>query len=161
MQFATENHDTILHNRVREISLVLSSNPLISETAKHIMSASTRVLIVDDDPDYTDLVNYELLRFADRYQVDSVATFEAGLHAIRAGDHDVYLVDYQLDHGHTGDALVEEAANYMRPIVMLTGVEDDSLGERVISAGACDFVLKRHVTGELVDRVIRNALGRR
>ena len=40
-------------------------------------------------------------------------------------------------------------------------VENDDLGDRVIGAGACDFVLKRHVTGELVDRVIRNALGRR
>jgi len=161
MQLCAEGHDTILHNYVRGISLILPSIPLISEIAKHIMAASTRVLIVDDDPDYTDLLSYALLRFADRYHVDSVATFEAGLHAIRAGDHDVYLVDYQLDHGHTGDALVDEAASHMRPIVMLTGVEDDSLGDRVISAGACDFVLKRHVTGELVDRVIRNALGRR
>ncbi len=125
------------------------------------MSTSTRVLIVDDDPDYTDVLNYELHRFTDRYQIDSVATFEEGLRAIRTGKYDVYLVDYQLDRGHTGDALVDEAAIHMRPIVMLTGVEDDDLGDRVIGAGACDFVLKRHVTGELVDRVIRNALGRR
>lgn len=155
------NYDTILHNCVYLISLVLLFTPLISETANNIMATSTRVLIIDDDPDYTDVLNYQLRQYSDRYQVDSVATFEAGLRAIRTGDHDVYLVDYQLDHGQTGDMLVDEAANNMLPIVMLTGVEDDELGDRVIGAGACDFVLKRHVTGELVDRVIRNALGRR
>lgn len=155
------NYDTILHNHIYVISLVLPLTPLISETVKQIMSTSTRVLIVDDDPDYTDALRFELHRFNDRYQIDSVATFEAGLRAIQAGEHDVYLVDYQLDQGYTGDALVDEAARHMRPIVMLTGVEDGNLSDRVIGAGACGFVLKKHVTGELVDRVIRNALGPR
>lgn len=126
------------------------------------MQHPTRVMVVDDDPDFINVLSHNLLSDSDNaYEIDSVSTLKDGMNELRKGHHDIYLLDYELDHGATGDALIAEANDLMRTTVMISGYKDKSLGDRMINAGASDFLAKEHINGALLDRVIRNALGRR
>jgi len=126
------------------------------------MQTPTRVMIVDDDPDFINVLCHNLLNDSGNlYEVDSVCTLKDGMLEIQAGRHDIYLLDYELGNGDTGDALVSQAHDLMRTTIMISGYQDETLGDRIINAGANDFLEKEHITGPLLDRVIRNALGRR
>lgn len=126
------------------------------------MQNPTRVMIIDDDPDFVNILRHNLLNEPGcSYEIDSVNTVTEGINAIQKGQHDIYLLDYELDDGQTGDVLINVANDLMRSTIMLSGYQDKTLGDRMIDAGASDFLSKDHVNGALLDRVIRNALGRR
>ncbi|HEY6495965.1 MAG TPA: SpoIIE family protein phosphatase [Trebonia sp.] len=55
--------------------------------------------------------------------------------------------------------LLHEAPNL--PIVVLTGMADEHLGEEAVRAGAQDYLVKGDVTGATLNRVIRYAVERR
>jgi len=119
-------------------------------------------MIVDDDQDFVNILRRDLLDDSgSSYEIDSVSTLKDGISEIRKGQHDIYLLDYELENGDTGDTLVAEANDLMRTTVMISGYQDETLGDRMINAGANDFLSKEHINGALLDRVIRNALGRR
>ena len=67
-----------------------------------------------------------------------------------------------LPDSHGLDTLVRlyEAAKDV-PIVVLTGIEDESLGVRLIQAGAQDYLVKGSVTGPLLVRSLRYAVERK
>ena len=53
-------------------------------------------------------------------------------------------------HGHTAHV----------PIVVLTGLDDEAVAVRAMGEGAQDFLVKRHVDGQLLARAIRYAIER-
>jgi len=126
------------------------------------MSSPTRVMIIDDDPEFVSLLKFHLSdTTADDYLIDAVNSYDEGMTAIRGGRHDIFLVDYELDQNQTGDQLVEEANKLTRNVIMITAVDDNALGDRIMNAGASDFLNKAQINSQLLNRVVRNALGRR
>lgn len=87
------------------------------------MDKIPRILIVDDDEDDFVLTR-ELLReaYGSEIEVDWMDSWDTGLDAIAAKQHDVYLIDYRLD-AQDGVQLVREAIDLecAAPIILLTG----------------------------------------
>jgi PAS domain S-box-containing protein len=122
-----------------------------------------RILLVEDNPGDIRLLR-EYLKEAgtDRYQITHADRLARGLERLAEANVDAVLLDLSLPDSHGMDTLVRmrEAAKAV-PIVVLTGIEDEALGMRLIQAGAQDYLIKGQVTGPLLTRSLRYAVERK
>ncbi len=118
------------------------------------------VLLIDDDKDDF-LLTRELLTDVpgNRYTLEWTGTYDAGLAAIRARTHHVYLLDYRLGP-RTGIELLREAKTHgvIGPVILLTGQAQSRTDLDALDAGAYDYLEKAGLTSHLLDRVIRYTL---
>ncbi len=123
----------------------------------------TRVLLVEDSPDYALLVA-EDLRLAWRGELE-VRHFDrlADARGPLTGSADCVLLDLSLPDAHGLDALREVLGLAGRtPVVVLTGLgEEDGLGREALRLGAQDYLVKSRATGEAISRSVRYAIERR
>jgi two-component system, OmpR family, response regulator len=116
------------------------------------------VLLIEDDPRLTRLIEQELLE--EHHQVDVAHDGETGLELALRAAHDVAIVDWMLPR-RDGPSVVRamRAAGIALPVLMLTAraqVEDRVTG---LDAGADDYLTKPFAFKELLARL--RALGRR
>ena len=123
---------------------------------------SIKILLIEDDRDDF-ILTRDLLAEIDsvRYHLDWARTYQDGLKQVRAGLHDVYLVDYRLG-ANDGLQLLREAiqAGSQAPIIMLTGQADRDIDIAAMQAGAADYLVKGRIDGQLLEKAIRYALER-
>ncbi len=122
-----------------------------------------RILLVDDDEDDYLLVRNMLSEaLASKHQLEWLSTYDAGLEAMKQGQHDVYLLDYRLDK-RSGLELLQEAIERgcRAPIIFLTGHGDYEIDLEAMKSGAADYLLKDQINPVLLERSIRYAIERR
>jgi PAS domain S-box-containing protein len=122
-----------------------------------------RILLVEDNPgDIRLLQEYLKEGSACRFQITQAGRLSMGLERLAEARFDAVLLDLSLPDSHGLDTLVRlhEAAKDV-PIVVLTGIEDEALGVRLIQAGAQDYLVKGYVTGPLLVRSLRYAAERK
>jgi DNA-binding response OmpR family regulator len=113
-----------------------------------------RALVVEDDPDIVELIEHYLK--AEGFEVEGIADGRQALERLRAGRHDVVILDLQLP-GMDGLSLCAELRRDERtralPVIMLTARGDEA--DRVVGleVGADDYVVKPFSPKELVARV--------
>jgi two-component system, cell cycle sensor histidine kinase and response regulator CckA len=119
-----------------------------------------RVLLVDDNKDDFELTRRLLAgaRF-DRFALDWIADYDQALAAIRARQHDAYLIDQNL-RTRSGLDLVREARDTPSPIILFTGQGTEALHLEALLAGAADYVDKNQLDSSGLERVIRHAYDR-
>ncbi|SDM92356.1 hybrid sensor histidine kinase/response regulator [Siphonobacter aquaeclarae] len=126
------------------------------------MSEITRVLIVDDDEDDF-LLTTEYLRDIPgrQFQTDWVNGYAVAMEKIDSQTHDIVFVDFYLG-AKTGLDLIEEAhqRGIFVPMVLLTGRGDRRVDEEATRRGAMDYLVKRDLDAEKLERCIRYALER-
>jgi signal transduction histidine kinase len=126
-------------------------------------SPPIKVLAVEDDPLYADLIRHLLRR--DRvasYELRWAKSLAEALVAIDTEVIDVVLADLHLpDSGglETVSRLLERGGDI--PVVVLTGVDDDQVGSEAVRRGAQDYLVKQEVRGGILGRVLRYAIERR
>ena len=122
----------------------------------------TRVLLVDGCDDDALLVQDLLARAEPSgFVVDRAADAERGFARLLRGEHDVALVELQLD---AGDGLDFVRAALRRgvaiPLIVLSGSGEAGVDLAAIDAGAADFLDKEELAVERLERAIRMALAR-
>jgi two-component system cell cycle sensor histidine kinase/response regulator CckA len=117
-----------------------------------------RILLVDDDPQASALIELALAEAPFRWMLETVPTATAGLRRIIADDHDVYLIDQQLPD-RNGISLIAEMKSQgtEKPFILMTGHGSGSLDEAALHEGAADYV-EKHMAGTHLARSIRYAL---
>lgn len=136
------------------------------------MSANPiRVLIIEDNPADARLIK-ELLNDASaspagqanetRYEVTSENNLCAGLERLKTGCVDVVLLDLALPDsaGYETFHRVQAGAAQL-PIILLTGLQDETLGFEAVRQGAQDYLIKGQSDGNLLARVIHYAIERK
>jgi len=121
-----------------------------------------RILLVDDDED-----DYVLTRdllvggSGDRFHLDWVDTYGRAVEAIEQKEHDIYLFDYRLGE-QTGLELLQYSidSGIRAPIILLTAQGDRDVDMAAMEMGASDYLEKRTLSAELLERSIRYALER-
>lgn len=111
-----------------------------------------RILIVDDEPELLEQLNWTLSR--QRYDVDTAMDGEAALDKLFANPCDLILLDIMLPK-KDGLAVLREIRNaeIKTPVLMLTAKGDIDDKIRGLDQGADDYLAKPFSTAELMARI--------
>jgi DNA-binding response OmpR family regulator len=116
------------------------------------MDRANKVLIIEDDPDITDLVEIHLKDLG--YELDRAADGLSGLKKARAHDYSLVILDLmlpQLDGLEVCKRI--RAENKYTPILMLTSKSEELDKVLGLELGADDYVTKPFSVRELMARI--------
>ncbi|WP_414548026.1 response regulator [Anabaena sp. CCY 0017] len=123
---------------------------------------SIKVLLIEDNPGDVFLLQ-ELLQEVTTVEVElqpAEQLFEA-LECIARDSFDVILLDLSLPDSQGLDTFIRTAHHAKAtPIIVLTGLDDETLALRAMQSGAQDYLVKGQVTGDLLVRSMRYAIER-
>ena len=119
-----------------------------------------RVLLIEDNPGDARLV-HEFLREIPGLEICHVDRLAAGLDHLKDHDVNVILLDLGLPDSKGLDTVrrvVAEAPG--KPVIVLTGLNDEETGVEAVRAGAEDYLSKGELAGQILPRTIRYAIER-
>ena len=90
------------------------------------MSASKRLLIIDDDPDFVAGIKSILLKA--KYEVDTAYNPKDGLAALKSKDYDLLLLDIMMGRGAEGIMIARKLGKDPKlrqlPVLIITGIRE-------------------------------------
>ena len=121
-----------------------------------------KVLLVEDNPADARLIQEALAERSDEpFDLETVDTLETGLQRLNGGGFDAMLLDLALPDSFGMETFARAKAQALGvAIVILTGLNDDSLALKLVQGGAQDFVAKVDVSGNNLTRAILYAVER-
>jgi PAS domain S-box-containing protein len=121
-----------------------------------------RVLLVEDNPGDVRLITEMLAPYKNRFQlVGNVARLADAEKAVADSDIDLVLLDLSLPDSQgfeTFERLLSQGRQL--PMLVLSGVNDESLALRMVHAGAQDYLVKGSFDGALLARAMHYAIER-
>ncbi|MBI2953370.1 MAG: diguanylate cyclase [Chloroflexi bacterium] len=121
-----------------------------------------KILLVEDNPGDARLIQGALAEAgAAQFELAHCQRLGDALERLDREPYDVILLDLSLPDGHGIDTLVrahEQAPGV--PIVVLTGLDDETLALKTLQTGAQDYLIKGQVESDLLVRSIRYAIER-
>jgi two-component system response regulator HydG len=115
-----------------------------------------RILVVDDDPAFNDLLRNYLGRQG--YATSMALTSKGAFEQIAAEQPQLVLVDYQLPDGNGLELMQQiKKAHANLPVILITNYADLRLAVNSIKLGAFEFVTKPVIPDELL-RIVKLAL---
>lgn len=127
------------------------------------MDTQRRVVLLIEDNSAQARLTEQLLKEADpnNFQCLHVGTIQTALKRVETQSIDVILLDLSLPDAQGLEGLHQiRAAAPKRPILVLTGADDESLALRALEQGAQDYLVKGEETGKSLVRAIRYAAER-
>jgi len=122
-----------------------------------------RVLLVEDDPVYAAVLR-STLAFAGGgpWAVESVESFASARERLSRGGIDAVLLDLRLPDANGLDGVSRLCGEFPTlPVLVLTALDDESLGLEAVQKGAQDYLVKGQVEEHLLPRSIRYAIERK
>jgi signal transduction histidine kinase len=125
------------------------------------MTATLKVLLLDDDEEDLMLTRDALAEAPGEYDVESVTSIASALKRAETIPYNVYLVDYRLG-AESGLDFIRRAFDLGRdgPFILLTGQGEIGTDMEALRAGASDYLVKLDLTPEALARSIRYAVER-
>src|SRR3989442_4962056 len=122
-----------------------------------------RLLLIEDNPSDAHLIQAILGDAAvDGFVVERAELLAQGIDRLAAGSVDSVLLDLSLPDSHgleTFSRLHAEAPGV--PIIVLSGLEDETVAVSAVHQGAQDYLVKGNVDGYVLVRAIRYAIDRK
>ena len=119
-----------------------------------------KILIVDDSFEDRFIIKKKLTKIATAYQFIEAETTQDALKLMETSNFDIILLDYFLP-GNTGfDFLLEVKScklSNKAAVIMISGIEEPSLVDKCLRAGAQDFLNKKNITATTLQRAIIHA----
>ena len=128
----------------------------------HVTRSPVRVLLIEDNPADARLIREMLVDGSSAFDLDWARDLPEGLERLARIPPDVALVDLSLPASvglATFRAVFEHAPQI--PIVVLTGLDDETLAVRSVQSGAQDYLVKGDVDSALLVRSVRYAIERK
>lgn len=121
-----------------------------------------RLLLVEDNPADARLLQLILTETEERFHVTHAGQLSDALELLHAETYDAILLDLTLPDSY-GMGTLEQVllAAPRAPILVLTGLNDETLAVEAIRKGAQDYLVKTDVNGFLMVRAIRYARQRK
>src|SRR6476661_3046015 len=117
------------------------------------MLNAKRILIIEDDEDYKRLVSAVLARSGESFEVKTARTLAEGLVWLQTFYAEIILVDLNLPDSAGYETFLRlQAQAGDVPIVVLTGLDDDSTAVQAIKDGAQDYLVKSLIQPKLILR---------
>ena len=122
----------------------------------------TKVLLIEDNPGDARLIQ-EMLREAGEnlFEISVAGSLSQGLTCLTEDQFDLVLLDLSLPDSQGLDTFIQAHAHAPGiPMVVLTGVQDESFSIQTLRAGAQDYLAKGEIDAKLLVRSIRYAIER-
>ena len=124
-------------------------------------NSRTNILVVEDNPGDFNLVKILLKDASVKHELFHAETYFDGIDIIKNQEISLVLLDLSLPDS-TG---FKTLSNFLEkfpliPVIVLTGVNNEIVGNQAIKAGAQDFLVKGQFDGKLLGRSIRYSLHR-
>ncbi len=119
------------------------------------------ILLIEDNAGDVQLVELYLKDASFKYDLLHAETLFEGIALMKRFEIDIVLLDLSLPDTQGFKTLgkyLEQAAQV--PVVVLTGVNNEIIGNQAVKAGAQDFLVKGQFDGKLLGRVLRYSLQR-
>jgi sigma-B regulation protein RsbU (phosphoserine phosphatase) len=121
-----------------------------------------KVLLVEDNPEDVFLLDRILQKARGaQFQLESVESLGGALERLKKDAIDVILLDLSLtdSHGLETFSAVQTAAPEI-PIIVLSGLDDETVALKAVHAGAQDYLVKGRVDSQLIMRAMVYAIER-
>ena len=127
-----------------------------------VQSETIRILLVEDDDGCALLVQAMLGRGRyGAFKIQRSVNLAAAQQVVAQGEIDIILLDLGLPDSQGLDTFMRmHAAAAAVPIIVLSGLDDESLATTAVSQGAQDYIVKGSPDGSVLARAIRYALER-
>ncbi|MEO6035354.1 MAG: SpoIIE family protein phosphatase [Verrucomicrobiota bacterium] len=121
-----------------------------------------KVLLVEDNPEDVFLLETILQKGrGTRFLLESVASLKQALERLGRGNIDVVLLDLSLTDSHGLETFsVLQASIPEIPIIVLSGLDDETVALNAVHAGAQDYLVKGRVDSQLLTRAMVYAIER-
>jgi two-component system, cell cycle sensor histidine kinase and response regulator CckA len=121
-----------------------------------------KVLLIEDNPGDVCLLREFLSDVSSfQFQLTPVAFLRDALNCVEKESFDVILLDLSLPDSQGLETFVKIRDRVPSiPIIVLTGIDDETLALRAMQQGAQDYLLKGQVNGDLLVRCMRYAIER-
>ena len=133
------------------------------ETAMHeVEDEVVKILLVEDNPGDARLIRERLLEVPSfQHHVTHVGRLSEARRQLANARFDVALLDLVLPDKPRMGSLIEIYDQSARlPIVVLTGLDDETLAMWTLEEGAQDYLVKDQIDGQSLVRCIRHAMKR-
>jgi DNA-binding response OmpR family regulator len=122
-----------------------------------------RILLIEDNPGDARLLQEMLKETADiRFEVETAEQLASGLDYLKHNFVDTVILDLGLPDSQGLDSFREIYKQSPKvPVLVMTGLTDESIGIQAMQEGAQDYLLKGTVNGKLLSRIIRFAMERK
>ena len=124
-------------------------------------NSTLKILLIEDNPGDANLVKVYLKDSSVKHDLIHAANFFEGTEEVKNDSIDLVLLDLTLPDSSGFKTLSTFLEKFPRvPVIVLTGVNNEIVGNQSIKAGAQDFLVKGQFDGKLLGRSIRYALQR-
>ena len=127
------------------------------------MVTTMRILLIEDNEDDAQLIGEALAEKKETvFDLDWVDRLAKGLSRLAEGKMDVVLLDLSLPDSYGLETLDKlQACADTVPVVVLTGLDDESMAVRAVRRGAQDYLVKGRLDSDLLARTIRYSIERK
>ncbi|MDD2901608.1 MAG: response regulator [Syntrophales bacterium] len=128
-----------------------------------MIDQTAKILLVEDNSGDAYLIRGMLAREGSgKVDLEWVTRLADGLERLGRGGIGIVLLDLGLPDSQGLDTFIQAASQYPQvPIVVLTGLADESVGVSAVRQGAQDYLVKGEVDGKSLLRAIRYATERK
>lgn len=123
-------------------------------------SDGTKVLLVEDNPADSRLVQELLISSGDTFDVHTTTTLAGCLSALSTSDFHVVILDLSLPDSFGLKTFVTVQQAHRCPIVVVSGAGERSLALEAVKRGAQDYLVKDQLNSELLTRALSYAIER-
>ena len=127
------------------------------------MEKNIKILLIEDNPGDAYLIKEQIEEFSNfAYELKNVETLNEALNVLKEHTFDVILLDLGLpdsDGIHTFLRVYNK--NPLIPIIILTGLSDETIWSYAVKNGAQDFLVKGQIDGRLLLGTIQCSIERK
>ncbi len=123
----------------------------------------THILLIEDDVGDADLFEEILLQKNGRsFTLETAPRLQAALQWLAQKPFDVVLSDLSLPDSQGMQTFTAVHTHFPQlPIIILSGLDDETIAVQAVQAGAQDYLVKDELTHNLLTRTIRHAIERK
>ncbi|MBK9622210.1 MAG: response regulator [Candidatus Obscuribacter sp.] len=130
--------------------------------AAEIVNKQMRILVVEDNPDDAELLDFKLQQLKHDFLLDFADTLQQAFIILGKTPFDLVLLDLSLPDCDGIETYTKVADRYpLLPVIVLTGSDDEALALQLLRLGALDFLVKDQVTTSFLTRSIKYAIERK
>lgn len=130
---------------------------------KTLINRPIQVLLVEDNPGDARLLQEILADVTSaEFELTQIDRLEAALQWLNANNCDIILLDLSLPDSHGLETIVRTCTQAPTiPIIVLTGLDDETLAISAMQEGAQDYLVKGQVNSNMLARSMRYAIERK